>query len=445
MSELIIFMLCVILVFSVLAFGAVNTWALSILSFFAGLILIFWLTDAWLKKEFRFSTNALQVPLLGLILLGFIQLLPLRSSSVGGDLLSVAAANLLSLAPSLTRFVLIQLFVCFVFFAAALTFINDQKRLRKIVLTVIIFGSLMAFYGILQQLANVEEIYGLFPVKGAYAFASFVNRHHFAGFMEMTIGITLGLLFGKDTKKDKQLLLIIATVVMGMAIVFTGSRGAMLGLLGVLGFIIAANLLKKQTNEETSTGEKTKNYSRNFALIGGGLTLILILFGSVLLLGGDSSLLRGIGLQNPDDVSNGRTHFWQIALKIFFDHPILGAGLDSFGVAFTRYDTWNGIYRVEQAHNDYLQILADGGIAGFTCVAAFIFLLFKKGFKTVSNATDSFQRNVAIGAMAGCFGILIHSFFDFPLRTTSNAFFFLTLAAVATVPITSNRLSRKRK
>ncbi len=303
----------------------------------------------------------------------------------------------------------------------------------------------MAFYGILQQLANVEEIYGLFPVKGAYAFASFVNRHHFAAFMEMTIGITLGLLFGKDTNKDKQLLLIIAAVVMGMAIVFTGSRGAMLSLLGVFGFIIAANLLKKQPNEETFTDKKNKNYSRNFALIGGGLTLILILFGSVLLLGGDDSLLRGVGLQNPDDISNDRTHFWQIALKIFLDNPILGVGLDSFGVAFTRYDTWNGVFRVEQAHNDYLQILADGGIAGFACVAAFIFLLFKRGLKTIGNATDSFQRNVAIGALAGCFGILIHSFFDFPLRTTSNAFFFLTLAALATVPITSQKLSRKRK
>jgi O-antigen ligase len=92
-----------------------------------------------------------------------------------------------------------------------------------------------------------------------------------------------------------------------------------------------------------------------------------------------------------------------------------------------------------------LQILADGGIAGFACVAAFIFLLFKRGLKTIGNATDSFQRNVAIGALAGCFGILIHSFFDFPLRTTSNAFFFLTLAALATVPITSQKLSRKRK
>ena len=110
------------------------------------------------------------------------------------------------------------------------------------------------------------------------------------------------------------------------------------------------------------------------------------------------------------------------------DHPILGAGYDAFGVAFTRYDTWNGVFRIEQAHNDYLQALADAGIAGFVYVAAFIFWLFKKGFGVIAEATDLFRSSSSVGALAGCFGILIHSFFDFPLRTPVNAFLFLLMA-----------------
>ncbi len=211
-----------------------------------------------------------------------------------------------------------------------------------------------------------------------------------------------------------------------------------------ISFIVTANLLKKPATENDSEIENKRNYRRNFTFVAGGLALIIGLFGAVIFLGGDESLLRGVGLgNNQDDFTNGRIHFWQIAVRIFLDHPILGAGLDAFGTVFTRYDTWNGIFRVEQAHNDYLQILADAGVVGFACVAAFIYLLFKRSIGVITKATDGFQQNVAIGALAGCFGVLLHSFFDFPLRTPSNALFFLMLTALATISFNKTKIHRK--
>jgi O-antigen ligase len=166
--------------------------------------------------------------------------------------------------------------------------------------------------------------------------------------------------------------------------------------------------------------------------------LILLVLGSVLFLGGEASLLRSIGLQESQaDLTSGRSHFWGIAWQIFLAHPILGAGFDSFGVAFTRHDTWNGLYRVEQAHNDYLQILADAGILGFGCVAAFVVLLIRKGIAAISRRGSDINRSISIGALAGCFGIVIHSFFDFPLRTPANAFFFLLLVVLAVGHVSS--------
>jgi O-antigen ligase len=306
----------------------------------------------------------------------------------------------------------------------------------------------MAFFGILQRLANAESIYGVRPALQSIPFASFFNQHHFAAFMEMTIGLTLGILFGKGAKKDMQILLIIAALIMGMAIIFTGSRGGMISFLAVLGFILFTNVLwdRQKPDDESESDVSISLFRRNLALVGGGLVLILVLFGSVILLGGDQSLMRGVGLNSDEaDLSSGRTHFWSVALQIFFDYPILGAGLDAFGTAFPHYDSWNGMYRVEQAHNDYLQILADAGILGFICVIAFIFLLFKQSLKTIGKASDPFRRNAAIGALAGCFGIIVHSFFDFPLRTPSNAFYFLTMVALATVSIYYPNLHRTRK
>ena len=432
-------------IFSVIAFGGVDVWALGASALFVGLIVACWIADAFFKREFPFAADKLQIPLLGLILIGIIQLLPLRSNSISDNLLSVSAINSLSLASYSTRLAVIQLTVYFIFFAAAFVFINNDNRLRKTVLVVIIFSSLMAFYGILQRLANLEAIYGLRPFYQAIPFASFINQHHFAALMEMTTGITLGLLFGKATKNNKRIFLMIAVVIMGMAIIFTGSRGGMFSLLGVIGFIIAANLLLKNSNTTNMPVVEKQNFRRNFVFIGGGLAFIFILFSAVLLLGGDDSLLRGVGLQNADDISNGRFHFWHIAWQIFLDYPIFGAGLDAFGTAFTNYDTWNGTYRVEQAHNDYLQILADAGILGFSCVAAFIFLLFKQSLAIINDSKDSFRRGAAIGALAGCFGVLVHSFFDFPLRTPANAFCFLILTILATVSIKSPKSQRKNR
>ncbi len=438
-------LLCVILIFATLAYGATETWAFGFITILTGLVGIFWLADAWFNREFRFDTSALQLPVLGLILIGLIQLLPLGSVEVSGAI-SVPAVSSLSLNPYTTRLAVVQLVVLIVFFAAAYTHINSAFRLRRIVTVVIIFGAIMAFFGILQRLASPEGIYGWRPTPQAIPFASFVNQHHFAAFMEMTIGLTLALLVGRGTEKDKRLLLIIAIVLMGIAILLTGSRGGVLSLLGVIGFVLLTNFLRKSDADEVelSRDERRSRFRRNLGLVGGAFGLLVVLFSAVLLLGGDAPLSRGIGLTTQADVSSGRLHFWAVGLKIFLAHPIIGAGLDAFGTAFPLYDTWNGAFRVEQAHNDYLQILADAGILGFLCVAAFIFLLFKQGLRRIGGEHSHFRRSVAVGGLAGCFGIMIHSFFDFPLRTPSNAFFFLLFAVFATASIHFSKRSRTR-
>jgi O-antigen ligase len=433
-----VFLVYAILVFSTVAYGAVDFWALGFLSILAAVLACLWGAEAWRRRELRFNTSSLQLPIVCLLVIGLIQLLPLGSPGVPGDMLTVPASHALSLAPYATRLFVIHLAIYGLFFAAALTYIDHRDRLRKMVVFLIIFVSLMAFFAILQRLASLDSIYGLRASAQAIPFGSFINQHHFAALMEMASGLTLGLLFGKATKKANRPLLIIASVLMGIAIIFTGSRGGLISFFTVLGFILVINFFTHKSSEKDADEKGDASPARRkVMLIAGGSGLVLVMFFLVLLLGGDQSALRGIGLSGVTqlDFTTGRSHFWGAAVQIFFAHPIIGAGLDAFGNAYPLYDTWNGIYRVEQAHNDYLQILADGGILGFSCVAAFIYLFFKKSLRVIRDSRNTFRRNTAIGALAGCFGVLVHSFFDFPLRTPANAFFFLTLVALATVSI----------
>ncbi|MEQ1922728.1 MAG: O-antigen ligase family protein [Pyrinomonadaceae bacterium] len=433
-SSAIFFLLCVIPVLTTILFGGVDnaTWVIVTVCWVAMILL--WLIEAWRAKGFIFDPSSLQLPLIGLLLIGLIQLLPLGTGS-GDATLTVQAARSLTLDPFGTRFFLSHLIVYIVFFAACLTFINSEKRLRKVVFLVVIFGAVMAFIAILQRLASPDLIYGLRVPNQAVAFGPFINQHHFASFMEMTAGVTLGLIFGRSGLQSNKLLLLISLAIMTVAVILTGSRGGMVAFIVVIAFVLAINFIVLKRSGSNDDVEHRTSLQKGLIAAGVGAA-ILLLIGAVVFLGGGDALLRGVTMDvGKEDITNGRLHFWSVAIQIFLDHPILGAGLDAFGVAFTKHDTWHGIFRVEQAHNEYLQILAETGIIGFGCIAAFIYLLFKKGLRTVASAGNGFRQSAAIGALAGCFGILIHSFFDFPLRTASNGFFFLFLVAIATVSI----------
>ncbi|HEU4768389.1 MAG TPA: hypothetical protein VFS77_13490, partial [Pyrinomonadaceae bacterium] len=119
-------------------------------------------------------------------------------------------------------------------------------------------------------------------------------------------------------------------------------------------------------------------------------------------------------------------------------------GLGAYGVVYTRYDTRNGLFRLEQAHNDYLQVLSDGGIIGAALALGFVVLLFYKALQR-AKSRDDFRRGVALASLSGCFAVLVHSFFDFTLHTTSNALLFLVLAALATMNGRVEDAPRKRR
>jgi O-antigen ligase len=442
MSGALLVLLCAFFIVAVLGYGAVDSFALGLQTVAATVIGLLWLWDAFVRKEFCYSRSLLQLPLLGLILIGFVQLLPLREVSSFNQLLNIQAAATLSLDPAATRFFLIQLVVYLIYFAAALTFINNQKRLRAVTLTILIFGLAIGVFAIIQGFSSEGKIYWSRYNAAAVPFGTYVNSHHFAALMEMTVALTLGLLYAKAIEKELWTLQVFAAVVMCIALIFTGSRGAMLSLLGIVGFLtlLGPRVAKRRDKESNASSLRQKALP-----VAGGLMLIFTLIGVVLVLGGDSELSRGIGLNHSGgDISNGRLHFWQTTLQVVRDNPISGVGLDALAAAYTRYDSWNGVYRIERAHNDYLQILAETGVLGFACLAAFLYLLFRRGWQVMTTTGDSFRRGVALGALAGCFGIAIHSFFDFPLRTPANALVFLTLAALATVQINYPKLHRTR-
>jgi O-antigen ligase len=426
-SRLAFLTICVAVVVTTLAYGTVHYWALALFALSAAGIICLWCVDGLVLRSVQLNLNPLQWPLLGMIVLGLIQLLPLRTVDNAG--LPLSPARSLSLDPYSTRLVLVQVTGLVIYFVATLIFTDTPRRLRTIVRTITIFGFLLAMFGLTQSFTtDGTRVYWFRQLTQSTAFGPFINRHHFAGYMELAIALPLGLLFSGAIENYKRPLYAFAAMIMGIALIMTNSRGGIISLAAEIFFLVLI------AGPGLRGGERQPRTQRiRAALIRAGLALglIVVLIGGVLVVGGSDVFTRLLGSPNAEDPTTGRTHFWSVTLDVIKSYPVIGSGLGSFSVIYTRYDSRNGFYRLEQAHNDYLQTLADGGIVGGVLGLAFVLILFRKGFAR-RETEDKFRRGVATGALAGCFAVLIHSFFDFTLHTTANALLFLILAALAT-------------
>src|SRR5689334_12386210 len=353
--------ICVAIVLSALAYGTVHYWALGIFNLGALTILLCWMLDAWALGTLRVSRNLLQLPLLGAIVVGLIQLLPLREVSSGG---TIALINTLSLDPNSTRLVLVQLGTLFIYFAATLVFVDTPHRLRVLVRTIMVFGFLLAIFGLTQSFTSPTKVYWIRELNQSTAFGPFINRHHFAGYMELTIALPLGLLFAGAVDKEKRIIYLFIAGLMGVALVMTASRGGVISLVAEVLFLVVVTAIWRRPSERRRRGQRSHRLKRVAGRLGMAGALLFGLFLGVILLGGEFSINRFIDSVNTDDPTTGRSHFWSVTVDIIKAHPFLGTGLGAFGVIYTRYDSRNGLFRLEQAHNDYLQIFSDAGIVG---------------------------------------------------------------------------------
>lgn len=399
-----------------LLFGAVDsgTWALIAIVTLAGTLL--WGYTVFRTGEFAIQSSPLLIPFAAFFLLGILQ-------TLAGTTLDQYA----------TRLFTFRLGVYLLFFLAALAVFSTQERLKKVRFAIVLFGGLLAFGSILQRLAAIEPIFGIRETPQAIPFGPFVNQHHFAAFMVMICGLTFGAIFDKKTSRNLKVLNIGVTFVAGSALVMTLSRGAWLGALVALAVVLLATFVTRDRRHSRSARKKMLVPALS------AIILVAAVLGLAVFLGGDDMNLSLAGHgTDAEGFTSGRTHFWAVALEIFAAHPVMGAGLDSFAVAYTRYDTWDGVFRIERAHNDYLQVLADGGVLGFLCLFSFVVIFCRQAIRNIRR-TSAEHRGLAIGAFAGCVGILVHSIVDFPLRTPSNAFFFLLLVVLATVRLDNDR------
>ena len=415
LNKLIFFLLCATLVFTTLAYGGVHQPVLAVFYILVSTIGTIFLADALSVKKLAFDRSLIQIPIFLAALYGFVQIVPFGSYSgpAGVDTIS----RTISLDPFSTQVNAFHLFALALFFSVFLTTLNSAARIQTTAYVIVAFGFLFAFFAILQSVLSPGKIYGVYSNIFANPFGSFINRNNFGAFMEMSVCLPLGMLYAGAIRPEKRLIYITAISLMGIALVLSASRGSFVGMLtGVILIVLMT---------ERSSGKSRLRL--RVALIA---ALLIILVGGAIFVGGEGSLVHFTEFgQEASDLTPTRLHMWATTLKVIAANMPFGAGLGAFGVAFTQFDTNGGIFRVEQAHNDYLQIAADAGIPGIMIGGWFLYMLVKTGLRSIL-VKNSFRRGVAIGSFAGCCTMMVHSFFDFVLHTTAISLLFLMVTGL---------------
>jgi len=132
-------------------------------------------------------------------------------------------------------------------------------------------------------------------------------------------------------------------------------------------------------------------------------------------------------------------------MQLIEENPVLGTGLGTFPWSFPTVRPVGLQYRYQEAHNDYVQIITEMGLAVLIPIAWGLILLFRHGLKSFKKTESRFHAGVTLGALGGIVAILIHSLIDFNIQITANGILFSVLVGLVAGSATSRQSSHQSR
>ena len=411
--------LLAVVVFTTLALGTVEAWSVAIFELIVVVLMLLWAAKVIVEKRIEIRIPPAALPLGALVLVGLAQSIALTGSS--------GQTSSLSMYVEATRGAVAVIFFLFVSFLIAANFFDTPQRLRTLANFLIIFGLALAVFALVQHFTWEGKLYWMRPATsaGAGTGGPFVNRNHFAGYMEMLIPIPVALAFSRATRGETRVFYGFAAAIMSIAEVASLSRGGMVSLAS--GLLFLAAISARRGRDGAHPERKSSFILRPAFLI---VVMLAAIASGVVWIGADFDILKRI-THDPltTTLATDRRAVWGDTLTMFRAHPILGIGLGAFETIYPIYGRGDGSFVIQFAHNDYLQVLSDGGIVG-GAIALWFIIVIARAVMQVTRSADPFLRALGLGSAAGVFALLVHSLFDFNLQIPSNALLFLLLAAI---------------
>lgn len=306
------------------------------------------------------------------------------------------------------------------------------------------FGLILALVAMAQNLALTGQtgeghtvyIYGFWPDPYVNKpFGPFINKNNFAGWIIMVLPLALGQLaakfaaFARKVRPDwrsrilwlsskdgaRAVFAAVAAFAMGVALVMSMSRS------GMVAFAVAI-IAAAWFAPHAYSGPRVR-----FARVAASVALLVVFAAWV---GTDAIADRFA--DRADATMIGRVGAWKDALAIAKDFPIVGAGVNTFGTAMVLYQRHDAYNFWEEAHNDYLQLVAEGGVVmSVLLVSAIAVVIGQIRRRFADEPAEQPAVWIRVGAVAGLFAIAFQELVEFSLQIPGNAALFAALLGIA--------------
>jgi O-antigen ligase len=413
------------IVFTALAFGVVAPVSIFFLELILSLLTILWALKTAIDRKVDLSIPQTAWPLAGLILLGAVQ--SIAWSDQTGKRIS------LSMDVEATRGTVIVLSFLLIFLLLAANCFWLKARLRALAYFLSIFGFALAFYGLVRHFALNGDFAWFGSTGTSSVSGTFVNRDHFAGYLELLFATPVSLILMGVVRGEQRILFGVAAILMALTVIFTLSRGGMISLAAETVFIM---IMSARYFSRRNSGKMRSHWISKIEIAAVGTIGLAVVLGAIWI-GPEPVINRLVtGDPNSSDLRSAQSFqqlrggIWKDTLRIIRNNPVSGVGLGAFRTVYPIYTSRSGLDGVvTAAHNDYLQILADGGLIGAALIIWFL-VVFARSMAGCLRSPDNVQAGLTLGCGAGVVGILVHSLFDFNLQLPSHAILFLLFSGV---------------
>ncbi len=385
------------------------------------------------KNDFTSFPSALLAPVLlfsVFLLLGVFQIF----SGLNIFHIQVGSVN-----PYATHSSLAQLASYFVFFALCIRFVSRPENLEKLLFLLALLVSGVTIWGIAERFLGRQFFGTDNPLQDS--FGPFVNPNHYSAFIGLSLPLFWNallnrlipheaslsnrpaggqpLLFWKKILNflDSGILFLLFLIALAVAGCFlSGSRlGALLIVFSLFfqGIVFSLN---------------HRSVLKAFGLAAGVISAAAIL---VILPAGLGAVFRTFGWDSLVAAWTERLQVSGDSLGIFFQYPLLGAGLGTYGFISSKWVVLSDSVTWVHAHNDYVELLAETGLAGsLLLLTAFGALIFVS-LRDFSNHSLH-SRSIRIQALFAVFNIAVMELADFPLKVPAVALLFSAQLALLT-------------
>ncbi len=292
-------------------------------------------------------------------------------------------------------------------------------------------GLLLAAEGLAQDATARGFIYWRWhPGEGPRPFGPFLNRNHFATWMVIAIPLCLGYLAAhrsvhqhRDTAGatwqkrlagalDARSIWLAASIcLMLVALVACLSRSGMVGLAGAL--LVGAYL----------RGRRARTGAGSW-----GVAALVIALVAAAFRGNVWQIFERFGAAGA--AAANRVTVWRAAAEIVRDFWLTGSGAGTLPTVMLVYQRTPSLFRINSAHNHYLQVAAEGGLLiGIPVVVALV--LFVRGSRDALARDESGMYFLRAGALSGLFGVAVQSVWEVGLTSPANAVLAALAAAIA--------------